>query len=329
MNRSMVPKYMATFLLMFLSINAHAGREGGNGGDICERRIKEIRDDISSWLSKGGANGLALPPQTTPASYVVAMQNAISDTEVSCVSETLRIGESEKTCINSVSNKGVRRIFCNIDRFQKTADSDQYVLVHHEYAGRAGLEINEGESSQYAISNQITGFLEDQIVKRLAIKPGSMSSASFLSCASPYAGSFTAKTENGWVSFSMEAFGYVRTLPLARKLGLSSQDPITKVEFLIPEGQCSWNKGLGTMSCSEHSVLMTFHGKSGSSLPFTAARIDVSVGVLGMGKSARQVIDLNIDTPDRGTIGDTQGYDARYAGDGARPGWYLCDRPLN
>jgi hypothetical protein len=52
-----------------------------------------------------------------------------------------------------------------------TDQSDQYVLIHHEYAGLAGFEVNDGESSQYEISNQISGYLEDQIVKKLVVKP--------------------------------------------------------------------------------------------------------------------------------------------------------------
>jgi hypothetical protein len=51
-----------------------------------------------------------------------------------------------------------------------TNDSDQYVLVHHEYAGLSGFEVNNGPDSTYLISNQISEFLVDEVVKKLAIK---------------------------------------------------------------------------------------------------------------------------------------------------------------
>ncbi len=52
-----------------------------------------------------------------------------------------------------------------------TSESDQYVLVHHEYAGLAGIEISKGEDSDYQVSNQISGYLENQVIKKLAVKP--------------------------------------------------------------------------------------------------------------------------------------------------------------
>jgi hypothetical protein len=45
------------------------------------------------------------------------------------------------------------------------------VLVHHEYAGLAGFEVNSGEDSIYPISNQIAGYLEDHVVKKLVVRP--------------------------------------------------------------------------------------------------------------------------------------------------------------
>jgi hypothetical protein len=82
------------------------------------------------------------------------------------------VGEAEKTCKNFIGRQGLARIECNTKRFLETDESDQYILVHHEFAGLAGLEVNQGEDSDYQISNQIAAFLEDQVTKKLVIKPG-------------------------------------------------------------------------------------------------------------------------------------------------------------
>ncbi len=34
------------------------GPSGSGGGDLCENRIKIVRDDIENWILKGGAKGL-------------------------------------------------------------------------------------------------------------------------------------------------------------------------------------------------------------------------------------------------------------------------------
>src|SRR5207253_11459999 len=85
------------------------------------------------------------------------MQTAI----VSCVDEQIFVGSAEKTCKNFAAADGSLNIQCNANRFMATSNSDQYILVHHEYAGLAGFEVNTGESSNYQISNQITRGLVD------------------------------------------------------------------------------------------------------------------------------------------------------------------------
>ncbi len=65
---------------------------------------------------------------------------------------------------------GQPRIECNYKRFNEASESDQYVLVHHEYAGLSGFETNKTDDSDYKISNQLTGFLESQVIKKLSVK---------------------------------------------------------------------------------------------------------------------------------------------------------------
>lgn len=143
----------------------------GNGGDICENKFVSIRNDIRSWIISGGGNSLSLPSSTSIQQYKDSMLANIDHVKVSCTVEKLKIGQAEKTCINKMDKANSGIIECNIDRFMQTSESDQYVLVHHEFAGLAGLETNLSEESDYTISNQITYFLENQIVKKLVIKP--------------------------------------------------------------------------------------------------------------------------------------------------------------
>lgn len=166
-----------TFLLSFTSLSfAQSGGSGGgydhgNGGDMCERRFKDVRDDIASWIAKGGASDLQLPSQVSLPQYAQSMLEKIKIGKVSCTRNKLLVGKAEKTCKNYSDKDGSSRIVCNRKLFLETKDSEQYILVHHEYAGLAGFEVNSGEESDYVISNQITGYLENKIVKKLAVKP--------------------------------------------------------------------------------------------------------------------------------------------------------------
>jgi hypothetical protein len=172
------------FILLAMNAMADAGSTGmGNGGDVaCEDRFISIRDDIASWINRGGSAGLTLPAGITLTAYNQGMLKYISDPNdlpnhpfkatVQCVSGIVMVDGAEKACKNVMdSETGAASITCNIDRFAATNDSDQYVLVHHEYAGLAGFEENSGTESDYFISNQISGYLENQVVKKLEIMP--------------------------------------------------------------------------------------------------------------------------------------------------------------
>ncbi|OFZ46921.1 MAG: hypothetical protein A2381_03745 [Bdellovibrionales bacterium RIFOXYB1_FULL_37_110] len=144
--------------------------EKGNGGDSCENRIKIISDDIESWIQKGGSQELRLPEDVSLEEYNARMLNSF-EAKITCTDEKIFIGSAEKTCTNFKDQDGVKWIQCNLGRINQTNEEGLYRLIHHEYAGVSGFEVNIDEESDYAISNQITAFLEDQIVKRLALHP--------------------------------------------------------------------------------------------------------------------------------------------------------------
>ncbi len=162
---------VSAVLALLIASSAFGSTGMGNGGDVCENRFKIVRDDIASWIVQGGAVGLRLPSTVSPDRYHEAMLDQIVRAVISCTEDWVMIENTEKTCRNFVSSSGTPQVICNAKRFMETREVDQYLLVHHEYAGLAGFEVSQGGDSRYSISNQLAAYLEDQVVKKLAIKP--------------------------------------------------------------------------------------------------------------------------------------------------------------
>jgi hypothetical protein len=164
-------------LSLSLSLNVMAASEGVHGGgDLCEDRIKLIRDDLKSWIYKGGAQSLSLPQGTSEVQYADLMLDEMRTARVVCVGAgdagyPVAIGSTPKVCKFSTDPTGAL-ITCDYVKFLATNESDQYVLIHHEYAGLAGIEVPHQDDSRYEVSNQISGYLEEQIVKKLVVRPG-------------------------------------------------------------------------------------------------------------------------------------------------------------
>ena len=177
-------------LISLISVRSNASKEVGNGGDICEDRIKIIRDDISSWINRGGAAYLNLPATIPLAEYKLRMLAKFDSAKISCTNSVLLVDKNEKTCMNYVELSATDRIVCNFNRFQSTSEADQYVLVHHEYAGLSNFETTESGDSNYQISNQLTGSLADQITKKLVVRPPSTGNCNASEIIGTYAGKF-------------------------------------------------------------------------------------------------------------------------------------------
>jgi hypothetical protein len=156
--------------LVLMFSNAARADRVGNGGDLCESRIQSIRDDLHQWIDNKGSARLQLPEGLTTEQYNTRMQQQMGRAKITCTTEPLLIGRAEKTCRNNVREDGTPYLECNVLRFMASSESDQYKLIHHEFAGLAGLENNIGEASNYQISNQITGYLENEVVKKLAVR---------------------------------------------------------------------------------------------------------------------------------------------------------------
>lgn len=160
--------------LFLLSPNismAKRGQDKGNGGDICENKMRNITNSIEEWLIRDEYKGLKLPDDLSEENYKEGMLDAAKKSILSCVTEKVFIGMAEKTCKNFEGEDQSTQVVCNFDRFMKTEEKEQYRLVHHELAGVAGFETNKGEeASVYFISNQISEFLQKEMVYKLGIK---------------------------------------------------------------------------------------------------------------------------------------------------------------
>jgi len=161
--------------------NAAEGTVGGGGGDRCEARFKDVAKDLANWIQAGGAKRMHLPAHVDQKTYAKRMLTAIAKTRITCVGPgdkgyPVVVSGSAKECRNYVDARNISRILCDRAKFYTdSADPEnnpvQYTIVHHEYASLAGLEPPDQDDSNYVLSNQITGFLEDQTIKRLVVNP--------------------------------------------------------------------------------------------------------------------------------------------------------------
>ena len=181
-------KFLLTFL-MIIPISGFSAIGTRGGGDLCEDRIKTIRNDISSWITNGGAKNLKLPNGLSIEEYEEEMQTQINKAQIRCVSSgdighPVAIDGIAKVCVFDIGTKE-NLITCDYNKFQAISESDQYVLIHHEYAGLSEIEKPTGADSDYSISNQISGYLVDHKIKKLAIKkpssPGEVESTDIYS----------------------------------------------------------------------------------------------------------------------------------------------------
>lgn len=152
------------------SIPAQAADKVLNGGDGCERRFEEVSKDLKTWIENDGHQALVYPQGQSAARYRPAMLAAIAGAAVSCTSEPLSVGSADKICVNQRDASGHARITCQREAYLNLAADEQYRLTHHEYAGIAGFEENQGPRSLYSLSNQVTGYLDSFASKRLTVK---------------------------------------------------------------------------------------------------------------------------------------------------------------
>ncbi|MES2962607.1 MAG: hypothetical protein V4760_01870, partial [Bdellovibrionota bacterium] len=159
--------------------SAQEGGSNGGGGADMESEFKAIALNVRDWINGGGSASLELPRGVTNEQYKTGMLRELGSYSIQMVSRELKFGGSVKTCVSrSVAEKDraklkVRgQILCNQTLFLNTYKYNTegaYRLVHHEFAGLAGLEQNRGQQSDYVVSDQLSQFLEREIVLRLPV----------------------------------------------------------------------------------------------------------------------------------------------------------------
>jgi hypothetical protein len=189
-------------LLSFSGSFAVAAHDQGGGGDLCEDRIKIVRDDIAKWIHDGGPEALVLPAGITLKEYSSSMLSQIDVAQIRCVGAgdvgyPVNVGQTPKACRFDRS-PDLSQITCDYAKFSLISESDQYVLIHHELAGLAGIEIPKGPDSNYDVSNQISGYLQDTTVKKLVVRPNQPAQPGY-SCEADCA---KTSDENSWTVYA-------------------------------------------------------------------------------------------------------------------------------
>ncbi len=176
---------LSIFFVFLVTLNNCLGRgsEGGGGGETYEDIVYEIRDNILTWIEAGNAINLNfdVSNDVTLDAYEKKMREFLSpgfvevffvekddptDSELQVV-----VDGKPKTCRGFFSKQTNKpTIICNLYRFKIKTRAERFRLIHHEYAGLAYLEKNDGSLSDYTLSNQITDKLEFEIVLKLPIK---------------------------------------------------------------------------------------------------------------------------------------------------------------
>ncbi len=148
---------------------------GGGGGDTCENQIQIVSSDLMSWIVHAGSQYLKLPQNVTLNQYNQTMVEQIKITKVNCVGKgdqgyPVNYQGTPKICVFNFNSVSGSKITCDFEKFNQISIDDQYVLIHHEYAGLSGIENPSEDVSNYQVSNQIAAFLEEQTTKKLVVK---------------------------------------------------------------------------------------------------------------------------------------------------------------
>ena len=146
-----------------------------------ESEFKSIATNISGWILSGRSVGLKLPPNVTNTVYKSKMLIELKSYKIEMVAHPVTFGSVEKTCVSQrvpssakpLPGPAIRNhIICNQQLFRDTYLANPegiYRLVHHEFAGLAGIETNHSQDSDYQVSDQISHYLEEQKIYRLPV----------------------------------------------------------------------------------------------------------------------------------------------------------------
>lgn len=177
---------LAVTLMAFVEQSSAIGGANGGGGDSQEMIVDAIRSDIRSWVQAGGPQGFknwppgvtlaiykkSMPALLEPKAVIIGFVTSAQEAKELDAELKVTVKEQPKACRGFFSTADRKaHILCNVERFPIVA-AEQYRLIHHEFAGLAGVEQNEGAASDYTLSNQLTSLLQAETVYRLPIQKG-------------------------------------------------------------------------------------------------------------------------------------------------------------
>jgi hypothetical protein len=212
MSHSYLSSFIAAVVLSsaIISPSAYAKGAGSGGGGLkCQAKFEERRNDILDWI-EAGAKSVSLGTEpvasalldfsktsTNLSDYNSKMRANIEltytkDQDHSAIGCTENQNEvmwdgKPKTC-TATWNDYEPKILCYsgvlqdgkwTGGFMGSSEDDQYWYAHHEFAVLSGLEDQSQERSDYSLSDQLvggithTGFIENEVVRKLVIKPNS------------------------------------------------------------------------------------------------------------------------------------------------------------
>lgn len=328
-------KTLSMIILLLSSTYAFAyngdGNDKGNGGDSCESRFYQIKNDIYNWIESSGSRSLSFPDDIHYENYEVKMKAKLLEATVECVSRKLIIHDSEKTCINKTLNDGKAKILCNMERFMQTPEADQYSLTHHEYAGLAGFETNRDAVSNYILSNQVTSFLQKSSTRKLAIKKHFSDTS--LECYNN-ANSFKSILRNGFFDVFIDSIGAANPSKFSHIFNLSKEDYFKRMFIKFAANECSWEPIEARLYCSKRNPRLHFKNSNNKTASVTAERIDIYSGIIGIGSNSQQIISINLTyRDDNGLLKqfkESIEYKASFSGAPIGDStWRLCRRSVN
>lgn len=175
MEAHVITQIIFTFVILAITSTltfADGGNLSGGGDTQCEARLQKIQKNLAEWLNlKTKGPRLLDLGEIKFVNYIKGMRENVY-TQIECTSDKVDIESIEKTCKFETKSPKTNEplITCNTDRVDKTNDDNAYMLLHHEVAGLASMELPEGSLSKYdVISDQIAEFTGVVEVKKLGV----------------------------------------------------------------------------------------------------------------------------------------------------------------
>lgn len=162
--------YVTSLTLLLFTLTAQAQTNSGNGGSVLENESRTILVNIRDWIKS--ENYLSMKGPAPRADYASKMLSVLENLPLTTFlsKEQYEARFSDGKDCHNFPEQNPPEIVCNQDTFPNDIEK-RYRILHHEVAGLAGIENNNGDPrSNYIYSDQVSGELKFEIIKRLPIR---------------------------------------------------------------------------------------------------------------------------------------------------------------